>query len=84
MAGQYLMPHKYHLALHFWWIFQGDIKNGYNEISHESILAAMKEKPDLQDTLVFTHLMPKPRSYIAMGSGTDNSESRKESNKEQY
>ncbi len=19
MAGQYLMPHKYHLALHFWW-----------------------------------------------------------------
>ncbi len=20
MAGQYLMPHKYHLALHFWWI----------------------------------------------------------------
>ncbi len=20
MAGQYLMPHKYHLALHFWWL----------------------------------------------------------------
>ncbi len=38
---------------------------------HESILAAMKEHPDLHNTLVFTHLTLNPRSYIAMGSGAD-------------
>jgi hypothetical protein len=38
---------------------------------HESILAAMKEQPDLHNTLVFTHLTLNPRSYIAMGSGTN-------------
>jgi hypothetical protein len=52
-------------------IFQGDIKNGYNEILRESILAAMKEQPDHHNTLVFTHLTLYPSSYIAMGSGTD-------------
>jgi hypothetical protein len=24
MVGQYLMPHKYHLALHFWWLNAND------------------------------------------------------------
>jgi hypothetical protein len=50
-------------------IFQGDIKNGYNEISRASILAAMKEQYDLLDTLVFTHLTLNTRSYAAIGSG---------------
>jgi hypothetical protein len=52
-------------------IFQGNIKNGCNKISHESILTALKEQPDLHNTLVFTHLMLSPRSFIAMGSGTN-------------
>ncbi len=51
-------------------IFQGNIKNGYNKILCESILAAMKEQPDLHDTLLFTHLMLNPRSYIVMESST--------------
>ncbi len=30
MAGQYLMPHKYHLALHFWCTLQqGNCKNAF-------------------------------------------------------
>jgi hypothetical protein len=34
----------------------------------------MKEQPDLHDTLVFTHLVLNPRSYITMGSSTDMSD----------
>jgi hypothetical protein len=52
-------------------IFQGNIKNQYNEISCESILAAMKIQPDLYNTLVFTHLTLNPGSYIAIGGGTN-------------
>jgi hypothetical protein len=47
----------------------------------------MKEQPDLHDTLVFTHLLLNPKSYIAMGSGTNmiaqGSKLRKDFNKEQ-
>jgi hypothetical protein len=31
----------------------------------------MKVQPGLRDTLVFTHLTLNPRSYVAVGSGTD-------------
>ena len=37
-------------------IFQGGIKNGYNEISRASIIEAVKEQPELHDILTYTYL----------------------------
>ena len=50
-------------------IFQGDIKNGFNEISRASIIEAVKEQPELHDILTYTYLTLNTRSYVAMGSG---------------
>ncbi|EJK69331.1 hypothetical protein THAOC_09421, partial [Thalassiosira oceanica] len=50
---------------------QGDLKNGYNEVKRESILASVREYPDLHDTLVYLFRLLEPRSYVGMGSGTN-------------
>ena len=50
-------------------IFQGDIKNGFNEVSRASIIEAVKEQPELDDILTYIHLTHNTKSYVAMGSG---------------
>ena len=49
---------------------QGDLKNGYNEVKRESILASVREVPDLHDTLAYFYKLLEPKSYVGMGSGT--------------
>ena len=50
-------------------IFQGDIKNGFNEVSRASIVEAVKEQPELHDILTYIYLTHNTKSYVAMGSG---------------
>ena len=51
-------------------VFQGDLKNGYNEIGREAILSAMREEEQLDDTLSYTHALLEPEAYVGMGNGT--------------
>jgi len=37
-------------------IFQGDIKNGYNEILRASIIEAVKEQPELHHILTYIYI----------------------------
>ena len=39
---------------------QGDIKNGFNKIQRESILASMKEEDCLSNTLAFSYAILEP------------------------
>ncbi|EJK64395.1 hypothetical protein THAOC_14871, partial [Thalassiosira oceanica] len=50
---------------------QGDLKNGYNEVKRESVLASVRERPELHDTLAYFFKLLEPKSYVGMGSGTN-------------
>jgi len=51
-------------------VIQGDIKNGYNEISRKSVLDAIRGSGQLDDTLVFSQALLDVNAYVGMGSGT--------------
>ena len=51
-------------------VIQGDIKNGYNEISRKSVLDAIRGSGQLDDTLVFSQALLEVDAYVGMGSGT--------------
>ena len=51
-------------------LIQCNLKNGYNEISREGVLNAMRDTGKLDDTLAFSQALLEPRVYIGMGSGT--------------
>ena len=50
-------------------VIQGDIKNGYNEICGESVLATIKGTGKLDETLAFSHALMEPVAYVDMGGG---------------
>ncbi len=50
-------------------VIQGDLKNGYNEVSHESIIRAIRESEKFGDILMFSHALLCHSSYVGMGSG---------------
>jgi hypothetical protein len=50
-------------------VIQGDLKNGYNEVSCESIMRALQEAEKLGDILMFSHALLCHSSCVGMGSG---------------
>jgi hypothetical protein len=50
-------------------VIQGDLENGYNEVSRESIMRALQEAEKFGDILMFSHALLCHSSYIGMGSG---------------
>ena len=51
--------------------YQGDLKNGYNEVKCESVMASVREIPELHDTMDYFFQLLEPRSYVGIGSGTN-------------
>ncbi len=50
-------------------VIKGDLKNGYNEVSHKSIMRALREAEKFGDILMFSHAFLCHSSYVGMGSG---------------
>ncbi len=50
-------------------VIQGDLKNGYNEVSRKSIMHALREAEKFSDILMFSYALLCHFSYIRMGSG---------------
>jgi hypothetical protein len=50
-------------------VIQEDLKNGYSEVSCESIMHALQEAEKFGDILMFSHALLCHSSYIRMGSG---------------
>ncbi len=50
-------------------VIQGDLKNGYNEVSRKSIMRALREAEKFSDILMFSHALLCHSSYVRMGSG---------------
>ena len=48
---------------------QGDIKNGYNEVSRASVLDEIRSHASLSNTLAFSHALMEPAAYVGMGGG---------------
>ena len=51
--------------------FQGDIKNGFNEVKRKTCIDSLIESGKLDHTLVFFHSILSPMAYIGMGFGTN-------------
>ena len=51
-------------------LVQNDMRNGFNEVKRESMLAAVKQQPGLRGTTVFMQKLLEPKGYMAMGNGT--------------
>ena len=52
-------------------VIHGDLKNGYNEVKRESVMASVREIPELHDTMDYFFQLLAPRSYVGIGSGTN-------------
>jgi hypothetical protein len=50
-------------------VIQGDLKNGYNEVPHKSIMCALRDAEKFSDILMFSHALLCHSSYVRMGSG---------------
>ncbi len=50
-------------------VIQGDLKNGYNEVSRKSKMCAILEEENFGDKLMFSHALLCHFSYVEMGSG---------------
>jgi hypothetical protein len=50
-------------------VIQGDLKNGYNEVSRKNIMRALQEAEKFGDMLMFSHALLCHSSYFGMGSG---------------
>jgi hypothetical protein len=50
-------------------VIQGDLKNGYNEVSRKSIMHALQEAEKFGGVLMFSHVLLCHSSYVGMGSG---------------
>ena len=44
--------------------------NGYNEISREGVLSAIKKQSSLRNMIAFNHALMQPSTYIGMGNAT--------------
>ena len=51
-------------------VIQGDVTNGYNEITREAVLNSIRDTGRLNNTLPFSHTRMHLQAYVGMGSGT--------------